>query len=139
MPHAVDQARNAAYDTQMSYCLAVQPTDYIAMQISNLIGKLGSVLTGDSSGTAAAASAGAPSFSSLMKELTGYASGTASERMEKMMLAKLGVTEEELKKMSPEEREKVMAKVRELIKQEMTAQQQQQQKNSTGNGINLSV
>lgn len=59
--------------------------------------------------------------------------------MEKMMLAKLGVTEEELKKMSPEEREKVMAKVRELIKQEMTAQQQQQQKNSTGNGINLSV
>lgn len=108
------------------------------MQISNLIGKLGSVLTGDSSGTAAAASAGAPSFSSLMKELTGYASGTASERMGKMMLAKLGVTEEELKKMSPEEREKVMAKVRELIKQEMTAQQQQQ-KNSTGNGINLSV
>ena len=41
-----------------------------------------------------------------------------------MILAKLGVSEEDLKKMSPEEREKVMQKVREMLKKELDAQKQ---------------
>lgn len=59
--------------------------------------------------------------------------------MEKIILAKLGVTEEELKKMSPEEREKIMAKVREMLKKEMEAQREMQQQKASGQQINVSV
>jgi hypothetical protein len=74
-----------------------------------------------------------------LAELTDYVNGTPGERMEKMILAKLGVTEEELKKMSPEEREKIMAKVREMLKKEMEAQQEVQQQKTSGQQINVSV
>ncbi|XUW87336.1 hypothetical protein OH764_10880 [Burkholderia sp. M6-3] len=59
--------------------------------------------------------------------------------MEKMILAKPGVTEEELKKMSPEEREKIMAKVREMLKKEMETQREMQQQKASGRQINVSV
>jgi hypothetical protein len=59
--------------------------------------------------------------------------------VEKMILAKLGVTEEELKKMSPEEREKIMAKVREMLKKEMETQREMQQQKASGRQINVSV
>jgi acyl-CoA reductase-like NAD-dependent aldehyde dehydrogenase len=41
-----------------------------------------------------------------------------------MILAKLGITEEDLKKMPPEEREKVMEKIRDMMKKEIEAQKQ---------------
>ncbi len=96
------------------------------MQTTNNIGTIGS--TG-STNSAAARSSGAqagnkPSFKELLDQLTDYTKGSTGERIEKMILAKLGITEEDLKKMSPEEREKVMQKVRDLIKKELEAQKQ---------------
>ncbi|HZZ10094.1 MAG TPA: hypothetical protein VFE79_05340 [Paraburkholderia sp.] len=80
-----------------------------------------------------------PSFQSLLAELTDYVKGTPGERIEKMILAKLGVTEDELKKMSPEEREKIIAKVREMLRQEMQAQRDLQQQKASGQQINVSI
>lgn len=80
-----------------------------------------------------------PSFQSLLAELTDYVNGTPGERMEKMILARLGVSEEELKKMSPEEREKVMAKVREMLRKEMDAQRDAQKEKASGQQIDVSV
>ena len=98
------------------------------MQTTNNIGTIGTGSTG-STNSAAARSSGAqagnkPSFKELLDQLTDYTKGTTGERIEKMILAKLGITEEDLKKMSPEEREKVMQKVRDLIKKELEAQKQ---------------
>ena len=98
------------------------------MQTTNNIGTIGTGSTG-STNSAAARSSGAqagnkPSFKELLDQLTDYTKGSTGERIEKMILAKLGITEEDLKKMSPEEREKVMQKVRDLIKKELEAQKQ---------------
>ena len=92
-----------------------------------------------SSGSSASAGVGnksKPSFQSLLVELTDYVNGTPGERMEKMILARLGVTEAQLKNMPPEEREKIMEKVREMLKKEMEAQRQIQQKAS---GVQTSI
>ena len=101
------------------------------MQTTNNIGTIGTGSTGSTGSTnsAAARSSGAqagnkPSFKELLDQLTDYTKGSTGERIEKMILAKLGITEEDLKKMSPEEREKVMQKVRDLIKKELEAQKQ---------------
>ncbi|PTB29392.1 hypothetical protein C9I56_07075 [Paraburkholderia caribensis] len=100
----------------------------MTMQTTNNIGTIGTGSTG-STNSAAARSSGAqagnkPSFKELLDQLTDYTKGSTGERIEKMILAKLGITEEDLKKMSPEEREKVMQKVRDLIKKELEAQKQ---------------
>lgn len=63
-----------------------------------------------------------PTFQSLLKQLTDYTKGTPSERLERQILARLGISEEELKKMSPQERQKVMDQVHEIMKKEMSAQ-----------------
>ncbi|MFM0114967.1 hypothetical protein [Paraburkholderia nemoris] len=55
-----------------------------------------------------------------------------------MILAKLGVTEEDLKNMSPEERDKIMKKVQELLKKEMDAQKQLEEMKN-GQKISVSV
>ncbi len=88
------------------------------------------VSTSGNSASAGAGNKSKPSFQSLLAELTDYVNGTPGERMEKMILARLGVTEAQLKNMPPEEREKIMEKVREMLKKEMEAQRQIQQKAS---------
>jgi hypothetical protein len=112
------------------------------MQTTTNIGTMG---TGSTNGGTSSASAGSgtqagnkPTFKELLDQLTDYTKGSAGERLQKMILAKLGVTEEDLKQMSPEEREKVMQKVREMIKKEVEAQKQleEMQKN---NKIRVSV
>jgi hypothetical protein len=112
------------------------------MQTTNNIGTMGTGSTGSTnggaSGTAGAQAANKPSFKELLDQLTDYTKGSAGERLQKMILAKLGVSEEDLKNMSPEDREKVMQKVREMIKKEVEAQKQleEMQKN---NKIRVSV
>jgi len=44
---------------------------------------------------------------------------TPAQKMRAMMLAKLGVTEEQLKAMSPEDRAKVEQKLKDMIKQQV--------------------
>ncbi|ALP65835.1 hypothetical protein AN416_25250 [Paraburkholderia caribensis] len=95
------------------------------MQTTNNIGTIGTGSTNSAAARSSGAQAGnKPSFKELLDQLTDYTKGSTGERIEKMILAKLGITEEDLKKMSPEEREKVMQKVRDLIKKELEAQKQ---------------
>lgn len=44
---------------------------------------------------------------------------TPAEKMRAMMLAKLGVTEDQLKAMSPEDRKKVEDKLKDMVKQQV--------------------
>jgi hypothetical protein len=95
------------------------------MQTTNNIGTMGTGSTNSAAGSSSGTQAGnKPSFKELLDQLTDYTKGTTGERIEKMILAKLGITEEDLKKMSPEEREKVMQKVRDMMKKELEAQKQ---------------
>ncbi|MDR7009827.1 hypothetical protein [Paraburkholderia strydomiana] len=110
----------------------------MTIDFSKVNGVAGTSATSGST-SVGASSSNKPSFQSLLAELTDYVKGTPGERMEKMILAKLGVTEEELKKMSPEEREKILAKVREMLKKEMEAQREMQQQKASGQQINVSV
>ncbi|MEM5340770.1 hypothetical protein [Paraburkholderia azotifigens] len=113
------------------------------MQTTNNIGTMGTGSTNSATSGASGTQAGTqadnkPGFKELLDQLTDYTKGSAGERLQKMILAKLGVTEEDLKNMSPEEREKVMQKVREMIRKEVEAQKQleEMQKN---NKIRVSV
>ncbi|MEM5286537.1 hypothetical protein QEN71_20160 [Paraburkholderia sabiae] len=112
------------------------------MQTTNNIGTMGtgSMNNGASSasGTSGSQASNKPSFKELLDQLTDYTKGSAGERLQKMILAKLGVSEDDLKKMSPEDREKIMQKVREMIRKEVEAQKQleEMQKN---NKIRVSV
>jgi hypothetical protein len=48
-----------------------------------------------------------------------YANMTPAQRLQAEMLGQLGITEDQFKAMSPTEQQKVMDKVREMIKQQM--------------------
>lgn len=56
---------------------------------------------------------------SAKDEFMDYAQMTPAQKMRAAMLGKLGVTEEELKAMSPEERKKVEDKIKDMIKQQV--------------------
>jgi hypothetical protein len=74
--------------------------------------------TGNSTGT---------SFQSLLGQLNSYVNETPAQRMYNSILAQLGITPQQLASMSPQDRQKVEAKIQEMMKKEMQAQQQQQQ------------
>lgn len=96
------------------------------MQVPNAT----SPFTSISSGTSASNDAGnssAPSFQSLLSQLTGYVNETPAQRMYNAILAQLGITPQQLASMSPQDKQKVEEKIQELMKKEMQAQQQQQQ------------
>ncbi|PVM93016.1 hypothetical protein [Caulobacter endophyticus] len=69
----------------------------------------------------------APAFSgvsdgSARQELYDYAAKSPAEKMRAAILGKLGVTEEEVAAMDPKEREKLEAKIKQMIKDEVTQQ-----------------
>ena len=72
-------------------------------------------------------SSNAPSFQSVLGELTDYVKETPAQRMENSILAQLGITPQQLAAMTPQERAKVEAEVKDLMKKELQAQEQQQQ------------
>lgn len=67
---------------------------------------------------------------SAKDEFLKYAAMSPAEKIRASMLAKLGVTEEELKAMSPEERKKVEDKLKDMIKQQV--QNDPDKKDKTG-------
>jgi hypothetical protein len=67
----------------------------------------------------AAASLGAPSAETAAQKFLEYANMTPAQRLQAEMLGQLGITEDQFKAMSPTEQQKVMDKVREMIKQQM--------------------
>jgi hypothetical protein len=56
---------------------------------------------------------------SAKDEFLKFQAMTPAQKMRAMMLAKLGVTEEQLKAMSPEERKKIEDKLKDMIKQQV--------------------
>ncbi|MBP0589339.1 hypothetical protein J8I87_06320 [Paraburkholderia sp. LEh10] len=98
--------------------------DRKTMQTSNDVGPIGTGSTNEAPRASGSHKGNKATFKDLLDQLIDYTKGTTGERLQKMILAKLGVTEEDLKKMSPEDREKIMQKVREMLKQEMEAQKQ---------------
>ncbi|PRY04424.1 hypothetical protein [Paraburkholderia sp. BL25I1N1] len=93
------------------------------MSIQNPIGSISSFA--DRTATETGKKTAGSSFQALLNELTDYTKGTLNQRLEKQILAKLGISEDDLKTASPEVREKIMEIVRNLMKQEASAQVQQ--------------
>ena len=56
---------------------------------------------------------------SAKDEFLKFQAMTPAQKMRAMMLAKLGLTEEEVKAMSPEDRKKVEDKIKQMIKQQV--------------------
>ncbi|ADG09915.1 hypothetical protein [Caulobacter segnis] len=56
---------------------------------------------------------------SAKDEFLKFQSKSPAEKMRAMMLAKLGVTEEQLKAMPPEERKKIEDKLKDMVKQQV--------------------
>ena len=108
------------------------------MQITNPTGNSTSNLDG-SAASGSNASGGASSFQALLSQLTSYTSGNASQRMETAILAQLGITPADLAKMTPQQQEQVMEKVRELLKKELAGQQQSTQRVAKGMSSDLSL
>lgn len=67
---------------------------------------------------------------SAKDEFLKFQAMTPAQKMRAMMLAKLGVTEEQLKAMSPEERAKVEQKLKDMVKQQV--QNDPDKKDKTG-------
>lgn len=67
---------------------------------------------------------------SAKDEFLKYQAMTPAQKMRATMLAKLGVTEEQLKAMSPEDRAKIEQKLKDMIKQQV--QNDPDKKDKTG-------
>lgn len=72
---------------------------------------------------------------SARDEFMKFQAMTPAEKMRAMMLSKLGLTEEQVKAMSPEDRKKVEDKLKEMIKQEV--QQDPNRKDQKGLVANI--
>ena len=68
-----------------------------------------------------------PSFQDLLSQLNAYTGSNPGQGMFNAILGQLGITPQQLAQMTPEDREKILEKVRDLMKKEMQAQQVQQQ------------
>jgi hypothetical protein len=147
--HVITQTLTSAFDpttVRFAVCasrfeLQQEPGERKTMQTTNNVGTIGAGSADNTASTGSVSGARArnqPSFKALLDELTEYTKGSTAEQMQKAILAQLGVSEEDLKKMSPEEREKVMQKVREMLKKELEAQKQIEEMQK-GNKIRVSV
>lgn len=74
---------------------------------------------------------------SAKDEFLKFQAMTPAEKMRAMMLAKLGVTEEQLKAMSPEERAKVEQKMKDMIKQQVQNDPEKKGEDSKGLVANI--
>jgi hypothetical protein len=67
----------------------------------------------------AAASLGAKPAETAAQKFLDYANMTPAQRLQAEMLNQLGITEDQFKAMSPAEQQKVLDKIRELVKQQV--------------------
>ncbi|HWU80246.1 MAG TPA: hypothetical protein VN158_09310 [Caulobacter sp.] len=80
------------------------------------ISSIGSSSSAGAYGGVSALPVGEPS---AKDEFLKFQAMTPAQKMRAMMLAKLGLTEDEVKAMSPEDRKKVEDKLKEMIKQQV--------------------
>ena len=74
---------------------------------------------GQSKPASAAASLAAKPAETAAQKFLEYANMTPAQRLQAEMLGQLGITEDQFKAMSPADQQKVMDKIRELIKQQV--------------------
>jgi ABC-type transporter MlaC component len=72
-----------------------------------------------SKSSATAISASASAAKTAAQQFQQYASMTPAQRLHAQMLAKLGLTEDQFKAMSPADQQKVEDKIRDMIKQQL--------------------
>src|ERR1700750_582637 len=72
------------------------------------------------SGSQSSTSLAAKSAQSAAQQFEQYASMTPAQRLHVQMLAKLGLTEDQYKAMSPADQQKVDDKIRDMIKKQLT-------------------
>ena len=71
-------------------------------------------------GSQSATSLSAKPASTAAQQFQQYASMTPAERLHAQMLAKLGITEDQFKAMSPADQQKVEDKIRDMIKKQLS-------------------
>lgn len=94
------------------------------------ISSIGASVYAGASGGMTASNASPIGELSAKDEFLKHQAMTPAQKMRAMMLAKLGVTEEQLKAMSPEDRAKVEQKLKDMIKQQV--QNDPDKKDKTG-------
>jgi hypothetical protein len=72
-----------------------------------------------------------------IKRFMDYQSKSTEEKMRDQILASMGLTEDDLKNMSPEEREKVEAKIAQIIKEKMEEQREKEAAKSSAGAQGL--
>jgi hypothetical protein len=70
-------------------------------------------------GSQSATSLSAKPASTAAQQFQQYASMTPAERLHAQMLAKLGITEDQFKAMSPADQQKVEDKIRDMVKKQL--------------------
>lgn len=98
------------------------------------ISSIGSSAFAGAYGGITASSASPVGEMSAKDEFMKYQRMTPAEKMRAAMLSKLGLTEEQVKAMSPEDRKKVEEKIRDMIKQEV---ENSDKKGQTGLAANI--
>ena len=73
-----------------------------------------------SSTAASSTTPGANSANSAVQQFEQYANMTPAQRLHAQMLAKLGLTEDQFKAMSPADQQKVEDKIRDMIKKQLS-------------------
>jgi hypothetical protein len=83
------------------------------------ISSIGSSSSAGAYGGVSASTASPVGEASAKDEFLKFQAMTPAQKMRAMMLAKLGLTEDDVKAMSPEDRKKVEDKLKEMIKQQV--------------------
>jgi hypothetical protein len=90
--------------------------------------------TGSASGAASSAADGSSQDSSVVQDFLNYAKETPADRLRDSILKSMGLTEQQLDKMSPAQRQAIEKKIEQIIKQKL-----QQNAGQTGQLVNVSA
>ena len=91
----------------------------LAMSTLNKINKATAAATTNAADATSASGVSAAPEKTAKDEFLDYAKLTPAQKMRAAMLAKLGVTEEQLKAMSPDERQKIEDQLKQQIKEQV--------------------
>ena len=91
----------------------------LAMSTLNKINKATAAATTNAADATSASGVSAAPAKTAKDEFLDYAKLTPAQKMRAAMLAKLGVTEEQLKAMSPDERQKIEDQLKQQIKEQV--------------------
>jgi hypothetical protein len=101
------------------FSMLVSGPSLLASFAATTLSKINAATAVKPAGAASSDPLAAAPAKSAKDEFMDYAKMTPAQKMRAAMLSKLGVTEEQLKAMSPEERKKVEDQIKDMIKQQV--------------------